>query len=126
MDKPSEAIDHAAKVVEIYRPCGDPRTAPAVKHDAGKPRTDLLPCDALLAVSAVLRYGAGEYGDRNWEKGMQWGRLWAALLRHGFSWARGETYDDESGLRHTAHMACCALMLLSHELRSIGIDDRGV
>ncbi len=102
-----------------------------VKLDAGKPRADLLPADALLEVAAVLDYGAKKYAARNWEKGMAWGRLSGALLRHLFAWMGGEERDPESGLRHLAHAACCALMLQALTLRAVGTkalsnDDRGV
>lgn len=97
-----------------------------VKLDAGKPRTDLLPGDALLEVSAVLDYGARKYAERNWEKGMAWGRLSGAALRHLWAWARGEDVDPESGHRHLAHFACCALMLLALTMRGVGADDRTI
>lgn len=65
-------------------------------------------------------------GERNWEKGLAWGRLSGALLRHLWAWMRGEERDPESGLPHLAHMACCALMLLASTLRGVGEDDRAV
>lgn len=99
---------------------------PATKHDDGKPRADLLPPDALLEVAKVLDYGARKYAPRNWEKGLAWGRLSGALLRHLWAWMRGEERDLESGLPHLAHMACCALMLLALTLRGVGEDDRAV
>jgi len=104
----------------------DPVSKPATKHDDGKPRADLLPPDALLEVAKVLDYGARKYAPRNWEKGLAWGRLSGALLRHLWAWMRGEERDLESGLPHLAHMACCALMLLASALRGVGEDDRDV
>lgn len=97
-----------------------------VKLDAGKPRADLLPPDALLEVAAVLDYGAKKYAARNWEKGMAWGRLTGALLRHLCAWMNGEDRDPESRMRHLAHAACCSLMLLSLTLRNVGTDDRSI
>lgn len=101
-------------------------TAPVegVKLDTGKPRTDLLPFDALLEVAMVLDYGAKKYAARNWELGMSWGRMLGACLRHLFAWARGVDVDDESGHHHLAHAACCALMLLALVRRNVGTDDR--
>lgn len=99
-----------------------------IKHDQHKPRTDLLPFDALLGVADVLRYGHEKYaktgGERNWEKGMDWGRLLGAALRHLFAWARGEDTDQESGHPHLAHASCCVLMLYALTIRKIGRDDR--
>lgn len=95
------------------------------KDDSGKDRWDLLPFDALSGVAAVLTYGAKKYADRNWEKGMHWGRLLAAALRHLSLWARGYDHDEESGLHHLAHAACCILMVYGLVLRKKGVDDRG-
>jgi hypothetical protein len=106
-----------------------------LKFDDGKPRMDLLPMDALEAVAMVLRYGATEkvrpdgqrgYGDRNWEKGLAWGRLAGAALRHLGAWMRGVELDAESGLPHLHHFGCCALMLIALVLRKKGEDTRGV
>jgi hypothetical protein len=93
------------------------------KNDQGKPRTELLPYDALLAVSEVLTSGAAKYDDRNWEKGMAWSRLFGALLRHLFAWGLGSRKDDETGKSHLAHAACGVLMLLTYEIRGSGADD---
>ena len=101
-----------------------PDITEGVKVDDGKPRWDLLPFDALDDVAAVLRYGAIKYTSRNWEKGMAWGRLLAATFRHLAHWARGQDHDEESGLHHLAHAACCVLMLLALVKRNVGTDDR--
>ena len=94
------------------------------KDDAEKARWDLLPFDALDEVAIVLRYGAKKYAARNWEKGMAWGRLLAAALRHLAQWSLGHDIDDESGLPHLSHAACCVLMLLALVKRGDGTDDR--
>ena len=94
------------------------------KHDEGKPRWDLLPFDALDDVAAVLEFGARKYADRNWEKGMAWGRLLGAACRHLSAWARGTYLDSESGLPHLAHAACCVLMLGALAKRGVGTDTR--
>lgn len=103
-----------------------PPAAEGVKHDGGKPRLDLLPFDALEEVGKVLDYGAKKYAPHNWAKGMAWGRMLAACLRHLAAWARGVEVDPESGLHHLSHAACCALMLLALVLRKAGTDDRAV
>ena len=96
----------------------------ATKHDSQKPRTDLLPFEALEEVSKVLSHGASKYADHNWRKGMNWSRLLGASLRHLFAWARGEDLDKESRLSHLAHAACCILFLISYTLNGSGTDDR--
>lgn len=98
----------------------------AQKFDTHKPRPELLPADALLAVSDVLAFGARKYGDRNWERGLKQMRLYAAAQRHLLAWSNGDNYDGESGLLHLAHAACCVLMLLATALRYPGLDDRQV
>ncbi|MGH9428669.1 MAG: dATP/dGTP diphosphohydrolase domain-containing protein [Terriglobia bacterium] len=95
-----------------------------VKYDAGKLRYDLVAWDALDEVARVYTYGARKYADRNWELGMSWGRVFAAVIRHLSKWAMGERLDDESGLPHLAHAAWGTLTLLAYETRRSGTDDR--
>lgn len=96
------------------------------KDDIGKERFDLLPWDAVRDVAGVLEYGARKYADRNWERGMAWGRLVGALGRHVAAWMGGQDTDPESGLHHLSHAACCALMLRALVMRKKGTDDRGL
>jgi hypothetical protein len=96
----------------------------AVKNDADKLPWHLLPSDAIDDVLEVLQYGAGKYGERNWERGMEWSRPFSALMRHMWAWWRGETYDPESGKPHLAHAACCVLFLVAYERRGVGVDNR--
>lgn len=96
------------------------------KDDAGKPRHDLIPPELPDAVAQVLAFGAAKYGERNWERGMNWGRPFAALMRHMWSWWRGEGCDQETGMPHLWHAACCISFLIAYENRNVGIDDRPV
>jgi hypothetical protein len=96
----------------------------AVKADENKPRYDLIPPDALNEVAKVLEYGSRKYGDRNWEKGLDHGRLFAAAQRHLWVYERGMDKDKESNLRHLSHAATCVMMLLASTMRGIGTDDR--
>lgn len=89
-----------------------------LKFDAGKTRYDLVPADGLDLIAQVLTFGAKKYGDRNWENGMAFGRLFGASMRHCWAWFRGEQNDPESGLPHLAHAATCLLMLLSFTQRA--------
>jgi hypothetical protein len=95
-----------------------------VKHDLGKLPWHLLPPDAVEEVVKVLAFGATKYGERNWEQGMAWHRLFAATLRHLWAWWRGEEADPETGLSHLSHAACCVLFLLAYQSRGIGEEDR--
>ncbi len=100
----------------------------AVKHDGGKPRMDLLPPELMFAVAEILTFGADvkEYGARNWEQGMEWGRVYAALQRHLNQWwdTTQPDIDEESGKSHLWHAACCITFLLTYEQRGLGEDTR--
>lgn len=93
------------------------------KADGGKPRVDLLPFAALTEVAHVMTFGAEKYAPYNWQ-GLSVSRLFAAALRHGFAWFRGEDLDPETGRSHLAHMACCVLMALDQVLDRPQYDDR--
>jgi len=86
------------------------------KNDIGKCRLDLIPPDALWEVGKVYTMGATKYDDRNWEKGIQYGRVFAAMLRHAWKWFSGETYDTEDGQHHLASVIWCGLALLHYDL----------
>lgn len=95
-----------------------------VKFDADKVRLELIPPELLFAVGTVLTFGAKKYADRNWELGMQWGRVYGALMRHMWAWWRGEMTDPETGYSHLWHAATCLAFLLTYEERKIGEDNR--
>lgn len=95
------------------------------KDDGGKARIDLIAPEFLTGTAAVLAFGANKYGARNWEAGMSWGRCFAALMRHLWAWWGGQKADDETGLPHLWHAACCLMFLMAYEARGIGADDRG-
>mgnify|MGYP000197493268 CR=1 FL=1 len=103
-----------------------PKISGGVKYDDGKPRYDLMPPDAENAIAKILTFGAEKYADRNWEDGMNWGRLYGAARRHLSKYWAGENYDSDSGELHLAHAACCVMMLLSYQLRNVGTDTRNV
>ena len=94
------------------------------KDDQGKARFDLIPPEFLSATAGVLTFGAAKYGERNWEKGMSWGRPFAAMMRHLWAWWRGQKADPETGFSHLWHAACCIAFLIAFEQRQIGKDDR--
>lgn len=105
---------------------GNPAATPnkGVKHDRDKIRMELLPPELLAGTAAVLTFGAEKYGERNWELGMDWGRPYGALLRHMNAWWAGEALDQETGLSHLWHAACCLSFLIAYEQRQIGRDNR--
>lgn len=100
----------------------------AKKFDDNKPRYDLVPPHALRAAAEVFGFGAGKYGDRNWELGLSFGRLKAALNRHLEAFWMGEEIDPESNLPHLGHAMCCLMMLTEETLNEYysrtTLDDR--
>src|ERR1700743_3800130 len=91
----------------------------AVKDDKGKPRFDLIPPEALFSVAEVFEIGSRKYDARNWEKGLSWGRVFAAMMRHAWKFWRGERYDEEDGQEHMASVIWCAMVLLTYQHRKI-------
>lgn len=96
----------------------------AIKYDRDKLRFDLLPAGPLMEIARVFTYGAGKYCDRNWEKGMDWGRLFAATQRHLWAFWAGEDIDPESGISHLAHAGFGVLALLEFTKTHPELDDR--
>lgn len=103
------------------------------KADTGKVRLDLIPPEVVFAIGEILTFGANKYADRNWEKGMSWGRVYGALMRHLWSWWSGkratksflfDDLDTETERSHLWHAACCIAFLITYEERKIGQDDR--
>lgn len=115
--------DLAAKCSSAI-PNSDDSSPKALKYDQDKPRYDLVPPEALDGLAKVLTFGAKKYADRNWELGMDWGRVYAALQRHILAWWSGQSRDPETGLSHLHHAACCIAFLQTYEARDIGEDTR--
>ena len=96
-----------------------------VKNDTGKERFDLFPPKPLFEIARVFTIGAKKYDDRNWEKGMSWGRIFSAMMRHAWKWWMGEKYDTVDGQHHLASVAWCAMVLMEYENTKSEFDDRG-
>ncbi len=96
------------------------------KHDADKPRLELIPPEALFATGRVLAFGARKYAPGNWATGcgFEWSRLVGGALRHISAFQAGEDRDPESGESHIAHALCMLAFLMAHIEREHGKDDR--
>ena len=94
------------------------------KADEGKLPYDLIAPEALEELAKVLQFGAKKYAPRNWEKGMAWSRVFAALQRHLWAWWKGDSKDPETGFSHLSHALCCLMFLSAYEARKVGQDDR--
>lgn len=98
-----------------------------IKFDDNKPRIDLFPPEALTGISTILGIGAKKYGERNWEQGMDWGRIYAANMRHLLAWWGGQENDDGpggTGKPHLWHAGCNTAFLIAYAARGVGTDDR--
>lgn len=101
------------------------------KKDEGKPRFELLPYEVLEAVSRILTQGAKKYADRNWERGISYGRVYGAALRHLTRYWNthldgGDGINRADGSESHIDHAICELMFLSaYEKRGMkNFDDR--
>lgn len=92
------------------------------RGDPRKMRLDLVSPEMEEALGKVLTYGAGRYGERNWEKGIPYSELYGATRRHMLAWLRGEDLD-ESGLNHLWHAFTSLGMLLTMVQRRPELDD---
>lgn len=96
-----------------------------MKFDDDKVRLELLPPEALWGTAKILTFGAKKYADRNWEKGINYSRVYGAMLRHMTAWWMGENEDPETGLSHLHHAACCVAFLQTYTERKMeDFDDR--
>lgn len=96
----------------------------AIKHDEYKPRIDLIPPEFITDLADVYTVGAQIYGDRNWEKGMAYGRVYAAAMRHMLAFWSGEDTDGETGLPHLLQAAWGMATLHHYMVYRVGTDDR--
>lgn len=85
-----------------------------LRFNEGKTRHDLVPHFAQEQYALVLTKGSEKYADRNWELGMKWSSVIASLKRHTLAFERGEDYDKESGILHSAHIMCNAAFLTEY------------
>jgi hypothetical protein len=108
------------------------------KFDDLKDRWDLLPWGPVQAIVDALTYGADlkprpdggrGYGDRNWEDGLKFSRVFGALMRHLLKAWHGSETDEESTLFHMGQAGCCWSFLCHYMLdldRYKEFDDRPI
>jgi len=94
------------------------------KYDENKPRYDLIPAIPLGKLAEVYTLGANKYAPRDWENGITWGRIFAAMMRHAWAWWGGEQKDPKDGQHHLASVAWCAFALIEYETTHPELNDR--
>lgn len=90
----------------------------------GKTMVELIPPSLDEAVGAVLTFGAKKYAPRNWEKGIEWSRIYGSLKRHMNAWYAGQDNDPETGMSHLWHAACNITFLIEFLKTHPELDDR--
>ncbi len=83
-----------------------------------------MPVEALFELARVYSFGTRKYADYNYRLGYDWSLSFNAMMRHAFSYWKGEDKDPESGLNHMAHVAWHALNLILFAEQNLGKDDR--
>lgn len=77
-------------------------------------RFDLIPVGAMRYVARHFGIGASKYKDRNWEKGYEFSKSYAALQRHLHAFWSGEDMDTDPSLPEpTPHLAAAAFHVLA-------------
>lgn len=82
-----------------------------LRFNKGKTMHELVPPFAQEQYAKVLTSGAVKYAKRNWERGMAWAKVIGPMKRHVEAIMRGEDFDPETGVLHSAHVMCNAAFL---------------
>lgn len=95
------------------RMCGNSSNSKTefLKFDSSKPRFELVDPWFSEDTAKVLTMGAMKYAEDNWKLNTDIKRYIGALERHLNEIKKGELFDAESGLQHTAHIASNAMFL---------------
>lgn len=84
------------------------------KHDSSKLRLELIEPEFIEGLGKILTFGAEKYEADNWklaysDSDIQ--RIKGSLLRHTFSYLKGEKLDPETKESHLYHIACNLMFL---------------
>lgn len=93
-----------------------------LKKDRLKDKWHLLPMAPIRWIVKVLMFGAYKYSPDGWKHGDYKDarqRYYDAAYRHIVIewWEGGNFFDEETGLPHLAHGACCVIFLLWYDMR---------
>ena len=81
------------------------------KDDRGKARFGLIPPGPLFALAELFEIGAKKYSARNWEQGIDFERVFSAMMRHAWAWWGGEEFDPVDGQHHLTSVVWNAMVL---------------
>ena len=95
-----------------------------LRYNTGKPRIDLVPPSAIIALAEVMTVGALKYELHNWRKGMNHSICYAAAMRHLLKYQGGEDIDAESGKPHLWHVLTNIAFLIEYQETCPELDDR--
>lgn len=87
-------------------------------------RYDLIPVRPLESLARRYGYGAEKYAERNWERGYEYSKSYAAAQRHLNAFWRGEDEDDEMPGGHLAAAAFHIFALMEFGVTHPEFDDR--
>lgn len=85
-----------------------------MKNDSQKLRLELLEPEFIEGIGKIITFGAQKYEADNWKKASNpenIKRIKGSLLRHTFSYLKGEKVDPESGESHLYHIGCNLMFL---------------
>lgn len=95
-----------------------------LRFNAGKPPFHLIDPYFLEDLARVLDFGRQKYAEDNWRKGLSVNECLSSLQRHVMAIQKGEDFDEETGLPHSAHIACNAQFLHFMLDQRPDMDDR--
>jgi len=103
----------------------EPSSSEGLHNDVGKTRVDLVSPEAIIAIAEVMGFGCAKYAPRNWEKGINFTRLYGSALRHQIEWSARRDNDPESGLNHLKHALWNLAAIITYIERGMDeFDDR--
>jgi hypothetical protein len=115
-DKETIENDMSGVAPKEYEQITDEALKGGFKADDGKSRVDLIPPDVLIELGKLYGLGAKKYADDNWKIGIEYKRVYAALLRHIYKWWAGEELDQIDGQHHLDSVIWCAVALRYYQL----------
>lgn len=86
-------------------------TDKADRFNDGKRKYSLIDFKALEGMVEVLEAGARKYSPDNWKKGLPTNEIFESMMRHLVELQAGNELDEETGLHHTGHVLCNAMIL---------------